>query len=374
MKIKIEKSDLLNGINIVLKAVKSGAGADNMPILKCILLNASDKGLQLTGNNLEMGIETTNIEADVEEQGSVALEAKLFSDIIKILPNDYVYISVDKKHKTTFKCGKSKFNILGLDPVDFPEMPVVEQRTGFSISESILRKMIQSTVFATTEEGGRPICAGELIKVEDNTVSLVASDGFRIAKYCYESGMKEQTSEAVVPGKYMSEVAKISSGTDEQIVKVYLSDNHILFEFGTCTVISRLLSGEFFNYEGAFNIDELTAAKVNKNDLILSLEKICLIAIESNKRNYVKFEIKNNSISISANAGKGAVFDVIEADTDGEPLTIRFNPKFFLEILKAINDKEIRMQYAGARAPCVITPSEDNGDKYLILPARPEAS
>lgn len=230
--------------------------------------------------------------------------------------------------------------------------------------------MIRQTIFAVSEASAKPIFTGELIKVEDGIANIVAIDGFRIAhRYC-EVDAADRSLEVIVPGKSMGEIVKLLAVGDDCDVNIYFTNLQILFELSTCTVVSRTIDGEFYNYKAPLEADHKTLTKVNKTDLIMSLERACIVAKESGKKTPVKFDIEKETITISSNTEIGAVHEEISAVTDGEDLSIAFNPRYFIDALKTIEDTEVAIQYSGELSPCIIRPVNDGNYKYLILPLR----
>lgn len=285
MNLKIEKADLLDGINIVSKAVRGGG---TIPILNCILINASDNGVRLMGNSLEMGIQTSVIEADVQRPGDIALEARLFSEIVRKLPDGYIQITVDNKYATKIKSGLSEFKIMGSDPADFPAMPEVEHENVFSINQNTLRDMIRKTIFAVSEDDTKPAFTGELIEVENGMINIVSTDGYRVAYRYSEADPAGQSFKVIVPGKPMAEIAKLLTGSDESQANIYFTDKHILFDLGTCKVVTQVINGEFLKYKDVFTTNHSTLVKLVRSEFIASLDRASLVAIESNRKTPVK--------------------------------------------------------------------------------------
>lgn len=366
MKLTCSRDSLLNGINIVTKAVSSRT---TLPILECILLTATNDGLKLTANDMELAIESSTIDADIEETGNVALDAKFFSDIIRKINGDEVKISVDEKNIATIKCGKSEFKISGQDGDDFPPIPQVEKNLKFVISQNDLRNLIRQTIFSISQDESKPILTGELIEIENNMIDFVSVDGYRISYKNAELVQSAGAKRAIVPGKSLGEIAKILAADDDEKAVIYFTDNHIMVDINGNIVVSRLIQGEFIKYQQSFTNEYKTSAKIIKSEMIDSLERASLIARDSRKIP-VKLEISGNNIVITSNAETSTAYEEVAAEIDGDKLVIAFNPRYLIDALKAIDDDEVYMHFNTPLSPCVFRPIEGDSFKYLVLPLR----
>ncbi len=367
MNIKCEKNILLNNINIVLKSV---ASRTTLPILECILLIADKEGFRLISNDLELGIETSNIEADILEKGMVALEAKIFSDIIRSMPDGDISITVDEKNVAVIKNGKTEFKILGQNGEEFPTLDKVEKEEKYSISSSLLKNMIKQTKFSVSTDESKPVLTGELIEIKEGNLNIVAIDGFRVSFRCTNISKDFKNAEVVVPAKALNEIIKILSDKEDSIVNLYFNDNHILFELDSCIIVSRLLEGEFLKYEQIFTEDYNTRIKLDRVNFLNSLERASLIS-KDNKKTPVKLEIKNDeSLVITSNTEFGTSYEELSIDLEGEGLSIAFNPRYLIEALKAIDDEKILIQFMTSLSPCIIKGIDNSDYKYLILPLK----
>ena len=367
MNIKCEKNILLNNINIVLKSV---ASRTTLPILECILLIADKEGFRLISNDLELGIETSNIEADILEKGMVALEAKIFSDIIRSMPDGDISITVDEKNVAVIKNGKTEFKILGQKGEEFPTLDKVEKEEKYSISSSLLKNMIKQTKFSVSTDESKPVLTGELIEIKEGNLNIVAIDGFRVSFRCTNISKDFKNAEVVVPAKALNEIIKILSDKEDSIVNLYFNDNHILFELDSCIIVSRLLEGEFLKYEQIFTEDYNTRIKLDRISFLNSLERASLIS-KDNKKTPVKLEIKNDeSLVITSNTEFGTSYEELSIDLEGEGLSIAFNPRYLIEALKAIDDEKILIQFMTSLSPCIIKGIDNSDYKYLILPLK----
>lgn len=364
MKIASSKSDLLEGINIVQKAVSSKS---TLKILEGILIEAGDS-LKLTGNNLEIGIECI-IEADIREKGSIVIDSKMFGEIIRKLPESEVFIQTFENNKVLIECENSRFEIMGLSPEGYPALPQIEKHGCFSIKQNELKEMIRQTIFSVSTEESRPILTGCLFELKDDELSIVAIDGFRLALRKTQLESQQGNFQVVVPGKTLSEIAKILQQTEDK-VEIYFTNNQIMFDLGNCKIVSRLLQGEYLNYKSIIPEDYLTKTVVKTNDLLSSIERASLIITSEEKKYPVRFNIVQNSFLITSNTETGSVREEIPSDMTGNPLSIGFNPKFFIEALKAIDDEAINLLFTNNVGPCCIKPLERDSYIYMILPVR----
>lgn len=365
MQLKCNKIDLLNGVNTVLKAVSSRT---TLPILQCILLNATNNELKLISNDLELGIES-KVKANIKEKGSIALEARIFSEIVKKLPDSEVTITVDENHLTTIECEKSKFNISGHPGSEFIQLPQIEKHKSFIVSQAIFKEMIRQTIFSIAIEEIRPIFTGELLEVKDQKFNIVSVDGYRVS--IREIDLNQPTSDfkVVVPGKTLNEINKILSSLEEDYMTIYYTDKHILFELDDSIVVSRLLEGDFPKYDQIFSKDYEIIATVDRKNLILSLERAALITRE-NKKNPIKIEIRDQNMIITSNTEIGNVYEEIDIKKEGKEIEIAFNPKYLIDALKVIDDEMVSLQFTNALNPCIIRKIDGDDYKYLILPIR----
>ncbi len=367
MKIKCSKDILISNINIVSRAVSSKS---TMEILECILLTADNKGFRLMANDLEMGIETSNIEAEIEETGSIALEAKFFSEIIRNLPEDDVFITTDKKNVASIKSGKTEFKILGRDSKEFPVITKIKKENKYSINPVIFKNMVRQTVFSVSVDESKPILTGELLEIKKESFNMVAIDGFRVSfrKTSLDQDYDEKS--VVVPAKALSEISRILTDKDDAMFNIYFTDNQILFELDSCIMIARLLEGDFIKYEQIFPEDYTTKIEIDRLKLLRSIERASLIS-KDNKKTPVKLKIDNDGkVTITSNTDISNSYEEIQSEIEGKEINIAFNPKYLIDALKAIDESNIFIQFITDLSPCIIKGVEDESYKYLILPLK----
>ena len=369
MKIVCEKEKLLKGINSVVKGVSSKT---TMPILEGILIQTNDNNLKLTTYDLEIGIEYI-MNCTVEEQGSCVVNAIMFSEIIRRLPNTDIEITLNDKNLLVIECEGSLYKLATMNPNEFPELPKIDVDNSISIEQNTLKNMIRKTIFAVSNEENRPIFTGCLFEIQDNKLNVVAVDGFRLAWKSIFLNEKTQNFSAVIPGKTLNEVNKILEDSFDTI-KIGVSKNQALFEMANCKIVTRLLDGEFLNYRNAIPTTHETRIRVNRNNLQDCFERISLISsssVEKEKKYPVKLFIDIGKLTISCTNQMGDAKEEIFLSTEGKNLEIGFNPKYFLDALKSIDDEEIFVDFGTNISPSIIRSVEEDGDYiYMILPIR----
>ena len=362
MKIICSKSNLLYGVNIVSKAVPTRT---TMAILECILIDASAGEIKLTANDMELGIET-KIEGEIEERGIIALDAKVFSDIVRKLPDNEVVIETDSSFKTTITCEKAKFNIIGKSGEDFSYIPYIERNEEISISQFTLKEVIRQTIFSIADNDNNKLMTGELFEINENSLKVVSLDGHRISIRNIELKNNYEHKKVVVPGKTLQEISKILPGNADEDVSMYLSDNHIVFEFGNTTVVSRLIEGEYFKIEQMLSSDYETKVKINKRELLDCIDRATLLVKEGDKKPII-MNITDDKMELKINSFIGSMNEEIDITKDGKDILIGFNPKFFIDALRVIDEEEVTLYMVNPKAPCFIR-DENETFIYLILP------
>lgn len=368
MRILFTKENMLYGLQRVEKAVSSKT---TLPILTGICFETVDSTkLRLMATDLEIGIECI-IPCAVENQGAVVLSASMFSEIIKKLPEEEIILEVGEKNKTTITCGNSLFNIAGSSVEDFPRLPDIKEEKIIKISQGLFKDMIWQTIFAVSTDETRHILMGELFEIRSEKIKLVALDGYRIA---IREGRGESSlnleRDVIIPGKTLNEFAKILSPDNDKYFTVSLTENQVLFDMGDTRVVSRLLDGEFVNYNQVIPRQFNTVAEVNRSSIINSIERAYLIARESKGNNLIRLKIDNGSITITSNSDIGEVREQVEARTSGDDLMIAFNSKYLLDALKATDSEEVKMEFINEVNPCVVKPLNVDNQLNLVLPVK----
>ena len=366
MKVNCSRNSLLNAINIVSKAVPSRT---TMPILECILLTAAEDGFKLTANDMELAIESAYIDADIDEVGKVAVDARFFSDIIRKVNGDAVTIETDDKNIILIKCGRSEFKISGQNGDEFPPLPDVEKTEKFVISQNELRNLIKATIFSISADESKPMLTGELVEIKDGKINFVSVDGYRISYKEADLFQSSVDKKAIVPGKSLGEIAKILAQDDDLKAVLYFTENHLMADIDGNIVVSRLIEGEFIKYQQSFTEDFKTSAKINRDEMVDCLERASIISRDSRKIP-VKLKIGGNKIVITANAETSTAYEELNAEIDGDDLLIAFNPRYLIDALRAIEEEEVYIHFNTQLSPCVFKPVEGEDFKYLVLPLR----
>lgn len=362
MKLICSKASLLKGVSIVSKAVPSRT---TMPILNCILIDASANEIKLTANDMELGIETV-IEGEIVERGIIALDAKFFSEIVRKLPDNDVAIESDDTFQTTITCEKAKFNIVGKSGEDFSYLPYIEKNESISISQFTLKDVVRQTIFSIADNDTNKLMTGELFEINENRLRVVSLDGHRISIRNIELKESYSPLKVVVPGKTLQEISKILTGEAEDMVDIFFADNHILFEFDETKVVSRLIEGEYFHIDQMLSSDYDTKVKINKREFLSCIDRATLLIREGDKKPII-LNIQDGSLQLKINSFVGSMNEEIEIEKEGKDLLIGFNPKFFIDALRVIDDEEVTLYMVNPKAPCFI--KDDAGTYvYLILP------
>lgn len=362
MKIICSKANLVKGVSIVSKAVPSRT---TMPILECILIDASANEIKLTANDMELGIETV-IEGEIIERGIIALDAKFFSEIVRKLPDNEVVIESDDSFQTIITCEKAKFTIAGKSGEDFSYLPYIEKNESISISQFTLKDVVRQTIFSIADNDTNKLMTGELFEINENRLRVVSLDGHRISIRNIELKESYSPLKVVVPGKTLQEISKILTGEAEDMVDIFFADNHILFEFDETKVVSRLIEGEYFHIDQMLSSDYDTKVKINKREFLNCIDRATLLIREGDKKPII-LNIQDGSLQLKINSFVGSMNEEIEIEKEGKDLLIGFNPKFFIDALRVIDDEEVTLYMVNPKAPCFI--KDDAGTYvYLILP------
>ena len=368
MKFSCEKALLQAAISTTSRAVSPKS---SIPALEGILLEAGSD-LRLTGYNLETGIRTI-VPADIREEGTLVLGARLFGEIVRKLPDDIVTFQ-SENYMVNIKCGMSEFNILGTDPEEFPELPTVEYQNSLILPQSRLKAMISQTLFAVSDNESRPIHTGSLFEVDGNGLTIVSVDGYRLALRHESIDKKEgaETFSFVVPGAALSEVEKICSDVDEP-ASVTQGARHVMFKVGDTMLVSRRLEGEFLAYRQAIPRNNTIHVEGDTRALLSSIDRVSLI-IRDKLKSPLRCVFDSNLLKISTKTAIGDAYDECPLSGDGSGLEIGFNNKYLMDALKAAPADKVRLELTTGVSPCVILPTEgEENFLYMVLPVRLKA-
>lgn len=365
MNIICSKNILSDNINIVSKAVSNRS---TLPVLEGIYLKAEETGkLILKGNDMEISIES-EMEAEVKSAGEAVVNAKIFANIIKTLNSESVSIEISENNNILIKGGKAKFEIPLISASEFPEIAKPELQYSVKIEKRILRDMINKTIFSVSLIDTRPVLTGCLFEIDKNTLKMVALDGYRMAirKEIIEDEF--ENNKIIIPAKALNELTKIINDDDE-FIKISCASNHALFEFDNCKMYTRLIEGEYINYESIITPDFEKELECSVDELYSAISRASLLLSgESGKS--VKLRIERDNINISCESQSGSVDDNIGVDNPDFELTIGFNHRYLADALKACDCERIKIKLKASRTPLIIEPIEEDNFLYLILPVR----
>ena len=365
MKFSCEKHLLQEAVSI---ASRCAATKSPVTALEGLLITANEN-IRITGYNMKTGI-YTSFPADISEKGSVVLSTRLFGEIVRNLPDGIVYISSADDLKVSITCGASDFSIMGTDSHDYPELPVVDRQKYIAFPQNIMASMIKQTIFAVSDNESRPVYMGCLFEIEENTLSIVAVDGYRLAlrREYIENGEMENCT-FIVPGNALTEVEKLCSG--EENIQITVGEKHISFVIGGTVVISRRIEGEFLNYKKSIPASFGTEVEADREQLEKMVSRVSLI-IDEHTKYPIQVSFAADRMMIKCRTGIGRGEDECDVKVTGsDDIKIGFNNKYLLDAVRAAPTDKIMIGMNTASSPCVIRPA-DGSDKfsYMILPVR----
>lgn len=362
MNIVCDKSLLSAAIDGVSKAVTLRS---SIPALEGILMKAEGFQLTLTGYDLEMGI-TTTIEANVREPGEIVLSAKLLGDMVRRLPSGEITICTNESGNATVKGGVAEFDILAMSSSDYPELPNPGADHTLTISSLTLQDMIEKTLYAVSQDDKKPAHTGELFVIQPDKLTVVALDGYRLA-IVERDVTAEKSIRIIIPAKTLTEVNKLL-GNEEQEVRISANRRFVVFNFGSYTILSRLIEGEFLNYDNVIPTGFKTKAVLETRDFIETIERASLIITERLK-NPLRI-LFDNKVTVRCQTNLGKVVDEFFASIEGDPVEIGFNNRYLLDALRNSRCEKVAMEMSGPLSPVKILPEEGEDFIYLVLPVR----
>lgn len=365
MKFSCEKTLLIEAVTAVARAVPQRSAVQ---VLEGILLVCGENRLRLTGYDLDTGIEST-VEASVQEGGAIVLNARMFSDIVRKLPGGTISFYCDNKNMVSIQSTTAEFSLLGISAEDYPEIPAFTAERTLEMDEAALKCAIDQTLFAVSNNENRPILTGSLFCVRGKELTVVSVDGFRLAmrKQTVENPSMEDFS-FVVPGKALAEVARLA-GDGDRTASVSLAKKNILFRLDNITLVSRLLEGEFIDYESVIPKDAKVTATVDTALLSAAVERASLVVNEKIK-NPVVFYFDFDSLKVTTKSALGSAYDELAVTLAGEPLEIGLNNSFLMDALRACDSDTVRISMTTPLSPIVITAPEQSRFLFLVVPMR----
>ncbi|MBC8532062.1 DNA polymerase III subunit beta [Gehongia tenuis] len=361
MRLRMDREDLSGGISTVTRAL---ATRTTLPILEGILLETTPAGLRLVCNDTVLSIEDT-VPVEVMEEGSVVVPGRMFSEIVRRLPEGKVELELDGDRVIVRSKG-SKITVVALDAAEYPRLPAVEDASPIKIPQKLLKEKINQVIFATADDETRPILTGVLMEM-GRDMTLVALDGYRLAMNHLPLSM-DGNRRSVVPGKSLSEMARTLSDGDE-LVEISFQGNHIRLDMGPIQMISRLLEGEFIQYRQILPTDFSTLVKLSREAFFDAIQRASLVVREG-RNNLIRLHFEGEELAITANSEMGDALEKVAIECEGKPLDIAFNAKYLSDVLKSLDDEFIQLNFSTSVSPLVVTPVEGEEYLYLVLPVR----
>ncbi len=367
MNIKCNLKDLINGLNVVAKT----SNKTTMPILDGVLIEAYNGKLKLITNDLEIGSEHT-LECDIIEEGATVVDIKMLNEIVRKIEDETVELKVEDS-LFILKSINGIFKLATMNSDEFPKLPIFDIESSVTLNQKELKDILKRTIFSISNDENRPIYNGALLKVEDNILTVVAIDGFRLSLRKNLSEKNINNFKAIIPGKVLSELLKILTENEEDNVKIGINRNQALFEMGQSIIVSRIIEGEFLNYNNIIPENYETRIKVKTKKLLDSFERVALFAKESkekDKKSPVKMGVGIDGIILSCVSDTGDAKETIESLVEGKEIEIGFNPRYVIEALKAIDDQEVYIELTTNISPVLVKPINTNDFIYVLLPIK----
>lgn len=364
MKFTCDQQILSKAINTVSKAVTNRT---TIPILKGILLKAKDNKLILTASDLDLSIEKI-IDAHVSEEGEIVVLSKLFGEIIRKLPNEDITIELKEENNITIECSTSQFNIVCFPSDEFPNIGEIEKQSKLILNRELFKEMIRKTSFAASLDESKGVIVGVLIELKENSLNMIALDGFRMA-VVKEEMRNSEDKKIIITSKILNEINKIISEVEDDDVGIILDNKKAVVTLNGTRIVLRLLEGEFIKYQDIIPKECKTTVVLNRGDFLESIERASLFAKEG-KNNLVKLSLEDNNMIITSRSEEGNVKEDVMVSTEGENLDIGFNSKYLIDVLKVIDDDNIKLELNTSISPCLVKPIEGDRFVYLILPVR----
>lgn len=362
MKIICKKADIINSVNIAIRAVP---GKTTMPILECIIIRADSNNIKFVTNNMELAIETV-VKGRIIEEGSVAVNARFFSEMIRKLPDNDVTIQTDSHYITTITCEKAEFSINSKPDDEFPNLPAFEKNDALEISQFALREVIRQTVFSISDNASQKLMVGEYFEINDDNLRVVALDGHRIAIRTIKLKDAYKPTKVIIPGSTLNEITKILTGEVEDKISIYFSKCYVLFEMEDTIVLSRLIEGDYYKINQMLSGEYNTKLNINRKELLDCIDRSTLLLKETDKKP-ILFTIRDLDLNLKVISQLGTMNEDIEINKEGKDITVGLNPKYMLDVLRVIDDENITMYLTNEASPCFIK-NDDESYIYLILP------
>ena len=367
MEIEVDQTDFYEGIQIVKQAVSSSA---NMPILSGVLLSTKEDELKLVGTDLEIGIETF-IDVNVKQPGEIVLPAQTLTRIVRELPSEKVVLTTNPDNNTAqINCSNSRFNIHGSEAEEFPALPELGDGVKFSLKQEMFKELVEQTEFSVSQDESKPFLTGGLLELGDKTMKLVATDTYRLAFRAEGvEAIEAEGKQVIIPHQTLSSVKKLLIPKEDEKIEILITDNQALFTFSGITVVSRLIEGEFPDYNQVIPNNNPTKLTADTGGLIQALKRAALLAKEDSDT--VKFNLKENKLVITSNAPEvGQAYEEVDVEIEGKEIEFAFNADYMIDCLKTISSEQVSLEFEDALSPGVVKPKSDTEYVYVIMPVR----
>lgn len=354
--------------NICLNVQRSIPAKAVLPHLEGLLIETIDENtVKLTGFDLDIAIMTT-VNVIVEEPGAAVINAKIFCDMLRRLPDNKVLITCNEKNICTISSGESEYTLISLNPAEYPELPVITEEKKFSLNAGILKDMIKRTVFAVSADDGKTVHRGVKFEVRPGEIKLVALDGYRLAIRSEFTDYNGEELTFIVPAKTLYEIIKLAEN-DDDIIEILKGRRHITFIVNGYSLTSKLLEGEFLDYRSAFPKGKSSTVRVNTKKFMDIIERTSPVITEK-ARSPIKFIFEDDELNLSTFTALGSFTEKLPVSIDGVRTEIGFNNRFLLDALRSCDTDEVLIELNGSLSPAVIIPPEGESFLYLILPVR----
>jgi DNA polymerase-3 subunit beta len=365
MKIFCSKDALLTGVNTVQKAVSA---KNTLPILQGVLIKAEQQALQFTATDLEMGI-CCSVPVQIIEEGITVVPFKLFAEIVRKLPDTNITLE-ERDNTIIISYHLSEIILNGYDPEEFPLLPELSEPISFTLPSTMFKNMIRSTIFACAIEESRPVFNGILLQIDGFNIRLIATDTHRLAYSIAEiSNPEELDFSGIIPAKTLLEISRLLRDEDDTLT-ISISDNQVVFNFGSIYVVSRLIEGVFPNYKQVIPQTCETKLHLSVKNFLETVERASLLSQNINGVNIIRLKVENNELKIDQTSEFGKIVEQINIEQEGKDILIAFNAKFLTDALKVLSCEQIIFELSGPYSPGVIRPADDPNYLYLVLPVR----
>ena len=365
MKVICSKEALLSGVNAVQRVVSK---KNTQPILEGILVKSDRQFLQFSATDLEIGVRC-EVPAEVLEEGVIVIPAKIFTEFVRKLPDTEITLE-EKDRAVKISYFDSEIILNGYDPEEFPLLPDLLEPLIFTLTNDVFKMMIKKTIFACASEENRPVFNGVLMQIEEKQIKLVATDTHRLAYIC--SSMTDDGKKSfsgIIPSRTLSEINRLLREEDE-ILEIHISENQLVFQFGSVHLVSRLIEGIFPNYKQVIPQTCETKLKLDKSCFLEMIERASLLAQDKGGVNIVRFCVEKDELKIDQTSESGKISEKISVEMEGNDVTVAFNARFLIDVLRVISSEQIVFELSGPYSPGVMRPVDEPEYIYIVLPVR----